>query len=167
MAFSVNTNANAMAALRSLNTTQNSITSIQSQIQSGLKVGSATDDPSTFVISQGMRGDIGSLKMVQEGLSFGQATVNMALAGATAISEQITDLQAKITQAENDGLDTATLQSEADEMISQITTIMNSSEFNGINILDNGTTSTELTVPTGLGGSSITLSAVDATVAGL
>ncbi len=165
MAFSVNTNNNAMAALRSLTSTQNNITSIQSQIQSGLKVGSATDDPSTFVISQGMRGDIGSLKAVKEGLNFGSATVGMALAAATQISEQLTDLQAKVTQAENDGLDTSVLQSEADEMVNQISGIVGTANFNGINLIDG--TGDPLNVPTGLGGSSISLNVQDATAATL
>ncbi len=165
MAFSVNTNANAMAALRSLSSTQNNITDIQSQIQSGLKVGSATDDPSTFVISQGMRGDIGSLKAVQEGLNFGSATVGMALAAATQISDQLVDLEAKVTQAENEGLDTATLQSEADEMVAQITSIVGTASFNGINLIDGA--GAGLNVPTGLAGASVGLAQQDATAATL
>lgn len=167
MAFSVNTNANAMAALRSLSSTQGNISDIQSQIQSGLKVGSATDDPSTFVISQGMRGDIGGLKAVQEGLSFGSATVNMALAGATEISNKLTDLQVKVTQAENDGLDTSVLQQEADEMLAQISSVVSTANFNGINLLDNGGASVGLSVSTGLGGASISLGEQDASVTAL
>lgn len=161
MAFSVNTNSNAMAALRSLSQTQNNITGIQSQIQSGLKIGSATDDPSTFVISQGMRGDIGSLKAVKEGLDFGKATVSMALAAATQISGQIIDLQAKITQGENDGLDPAILQQEANQMVAQISGIVSTANFNGINLLDG--TGNALSVPTGLGGASIEVAVQDAT----
>ena len=167
MAFSVNTNANAMAALRSLSQTQNSITDIQSMIQSGLKVGSATDDPSTFVISQGMRGDIGALGAVKDGLEFGSTVINMALTGATAISEQLSELQTKVTQAGSDGLDRAVLQQEAAVMVAQIETIMSSSELNGINLLDAGATSPSVTVLTGLGGSTLTQNAVDATTATL
>ncbi len=167
MAFSVNTNSNAMAALRSLSNTQNNITGIQAQIQSGLKIGSATDDPSTFVISQGMRGDVGSLKAVQEGLNFGIATVGMALAAATQVSDQLTDLQAKVTQAANEGLDTAVLQSEADEMVAQITGIVSSAEFNGINLLDNGGTTSGLNVLSGLGGTTLALAEQNATTTGL
>ena len=165
MAFSVNTNSNAMAALRSLSSTQNNLSGIQSQIQSGLKVSSATDDPSTFVISQGMRGDVGSLKAVQEGLNFGSATVGMALAAATQISSQLVDLEAKVTQAENQGLDTATLQSEADEMVSQITSIVATASFNGINLIDGA--GAGLTVPTGLAGANVSLGQQDATAATL
>ncbi|MEH6477672.1 MAG: flagellin [Sneathiella sp.] len=167
MAFSVNTNGNAMAALRSLSSTQSNLSTIQEQIQSGLKIGSATDDPSTFVIAQGMRGDIGGLKAVQEGLNFGTATVNMGLAAATQISDQLTDMQAKVTQALNEGLDPTILQSEANEMVAQIETIVASAEFNGINLLDNGGTSTGLNVLTGLSGSTLAIGEQNATTAGL
>ncbi|OUR75592.1 hypothetical protein A9Q83_17415 [Alphaproteobacteria bacterium 46_93_T64] len=167
MAFSVNTNANAMAALRSLSSTQSNLSTIQNQIQSGLKVGSATDDPSTFVISQGMRGDIGGLKAIQEGLNFGSASMSMAMSGATAISDQLTDLQSKVNQALNEGLDTSILQDEANEMLAQIETIVASTEFNGINVLDNGTTTASLNVVTGLSGSTVSFTAVDASTTGL
>ena len=167
MAFSVNTNSNAMAALRSLSQTQNNLSSIQGQIQSGLKVADATDDPSTFVIAQGIRGDVGSLKAVQEGLNFGTAAVSMALAAATQISDQLTDLQVKVTQAGNEGLDTTVLQAEADEMVAQIAGIVSSAEFNGINLLDNGGTSSGLTVLSGLGGTSLNVSEQNATTTGL
>jgi flagellin len=150
-----------MAALRSLSSTQNSISNIQSQIQSGLKIGSATDDPSTFVISQGMRGDIGSLSAVKDGINFGSATVKMALAAATQISSQIIDLQQKVTQGETEGLDPAVLQQEADEMVAQISGIVASANFNGINLLDGS--GGDYSVPTGLGGASITVSDQDAT----
>jgi flagellin len=151
-----------MAALRSLSSTQNSISNIQSQIQSGLKIGSATDDPSTFVISQSMRGDIGSLKAVKEGLNFGTATVTMAMSAATEVSKQIIDLQKKITQGENEGLSDAILQQEADEMVAQIAGIVATAEFNGINLLDGS--GDDMGVPTGLGGSKITVSGQDATI---
>jgi len=165
MAFSVNTNSNAMAALRSLSTTQNSISNIQSQIQSGLKIGNATDDPSTFVISQGMRGDIGALGAVKEGLNFGTATVSMGLAAAKQISNQIIDLKTKVTQGLNDGLDPAVLQQEADEMVAQISGIVDTAEFNGINLINGAGAGLE--VPTGLGGASISVAAQDATTATL
>jgi len=167
MAFSVNTNSNAMAALRSLSSTQSNLSMIQNQIQSGLKVGSATDDPSTFVISQNMRGDVGSLKAVQEGLNFGSATVGMALAAATQISDQLTALQAKVTQSSNAGLDTTVLQSEADQMVAQISGIVTTADFNGINLLDNGGASSGLSVQSSLSGSTISLTEQNATTSGL
>ncbi|MBL4906732.1 MAG: flagellin [Sneathiella sp.] len=165
MAFSVNTNVSAMAALRTLSLTTNSLNQIQRQIETGLKVAEAKDDPSTFTIAQGMRGDIGSLKAIQEGLSFGQATVNMANAGALQISDRIIDLNKKVTQAFNEGLDVAILQEEADALVAQITSVVNTTVFNGVNLIDG--TGVDLEVLSALGGVTQTVPAQDARAASL
>lgn len=165
MAFSVNTNVSAMAALRTLSTTQSALNSTQRQIETGLKIAEAKDDPSTFTIAQGMRGDVGSLKAIQEGLSFGQATVNMAEAGALQISNTIIDLNKKVTQSFNEGLDVTVLQEEADALVEQITSIVNTTVFNGVNLIDGS--GTDLEVLSALGGVTQTVSSQDATVAAL
>ncbi len=148
-----------------IETTQSALNSVQRQIETGLKVAEAKDDPSTFTIAQGMRGDVGSLKAIQEGLSFGQATVNMANAGALQISEVIIDLNKKVTQAFNDGLDVTILQEEADALVAQITSIVNTTIFNGVNLIDGS--GTDLEVLSALGGVTQTVSAQDATAATL
>ncbi|MCG8490936.1 MAG: flagellin [Sneathiellales bacterium] len=165
MAFSVNTNVSAMAALRTLTNTQNALNNTQRQIETGLKVAEAKDDPSTFTIAQGMRGDVGSLKAIQEGLSFGQATVNMANAGALQISNVIIDMNKKVTQSYNDGLDITILQEEADALVAQINSIVSTTIFNGVNLIDGS--GTDLEVLSALGGVTQTVSAQDAQVASL
>ena len=169
MSFSINTNAGAMAALRTLTATQTSLSKTQSRIESGFKVGSAKDDPSTFVIAQGMRGDIGGLKAVKEGLNFGKASVNMASAAAKQVSETLNKLQEKVTQAGNPSLDQATLQAEADQLVSQVASIVESASFGGINLLDgSGGSMSVLSGMTG-GGATTTIDVAreDATTAGL
>ena len=165
MAFSVNTNVSAMAALRTLTLTQSSLNSVQRQIETGLKVAEAKDDPSTFTIAQGMRGDVGSLKAIQEGLSFGQATVNMANAGALQISNTIIDLNKKVTQSFNEGLDITILQEEANALVEQINSIVDTTIFNGVNLIDGS--GTDLEVLSALGGVTQTVTSQDATVATL
>ncbi len=165
MAFSVNTNSSAMAALRTLSLTQTSLNTVQRQIETGLKVAEAKDDPSTFTIGQGMRGDIGSMKAVQEGLSFGQATVNMANAGALQISNILIDMNRKVTQSYNEGLDNTVLQEEIDAMVLQIEAVVATTDFNGVNLIDG--TGTNLEVLSGIGGITQTVIGQDATAATL
>ncbi|MEP3247449.1 MAG: flagellin [Sneathiella sp.] len=165
MAFSVNTNVSAMAALRTLTMTQSALNSTQRQIETGLKVAEAKDDPSTFTIAQGMRGDVGSLKAIQEGLSFGQATVNMANAGALQISNTIIDMNKKVTQSFNEGLDITILQEEADALVEQINSIVSTTIFNGVNLIDGS--GTDLEVLSALGGVTQTVTSQDATTATL
>ena len=61
MAFSVNTNVGAMAALQSLGSTNKSMAQVQSRINTGYKVSSAKDNGAVWAIAQGQRADIGAL----------------------------------------------------------------------------------------------------------
>ena len=159
---SINTNAASMAALRTLSQTQNALGQVQSQLESGLRVSSAKDAPATFVIAQGMRADIGALNAIEEGIAFGQATIGMAMAGATSISNQLTTLKGLFTQAKNEGLDGSVIQGQVVEVLAQIDAITSTSAFNGVNLLT--ATATTLTVATGLGASdNVAFSNIDLT----
>src|SRR5258707_1029508 len=89
MSFSVNTNTNALAALETLNLTQQSLTTTQKRISTGLKVAGAADDASTFAIAQGQRGDIAGFQSISNSLALGSATVNVALQGAQSICDTL------------------------------------------------------------------------------
>ncbi len=99
MSFSVNTNSNALAALETLNLTQQSLTPTQKQVSTGLRVASAADDASTFAIAQGQRGDIAGFQSISNSLALGTATVNVALQGAQSISDTLNQIKAKVVQA--------------------------------------------------------------------
>src|SRR5450755_491622 len=98
MSFSVNTNNNALAALETLNLTQQALTKAQGRVSTGLKVAGAADDASTFAIAQGQRGDIAGFQQISGSLAIGSATVNVALQGAQSISDTLNQLKAKIVQ---------------------------------------------------------------------
>ena len=62
MAFSINTNAGALGALRVLDATTSSLQQTQNRINTGLKVASSKDNSAYFAIAQKMRGDLAGLK---------------------------------------------------------------------------------------------------------
>ena len=165
MAFSINTNTTAMAALRTLSMTQTALSHTQRQVETGLKVAEPKDNPASFTIAQTMRADIASLDSVEEGLTFGQATVSMANAGALQISNILIDINQKVTQSFNGGLDVNVLQEEVDALLAQITSVVNTTVFNGVNLIDG--VSPDLDVLTGLGGVTQTIPAQDLTLATL
>ncbi|MBX6369051.1 MAG: flagellin [Rhodospirillales bacterium] len=140
MAFSVNTNASALAALRTLNATNRALGETQSRINTGFKVGGAKDNASTFAIAQGMRGDIAGLKAVQESLSLGQATVNVALSAAQQISDKLSELKQKVTQGQAPNVDRNAIQNDIDAIIESIDAVAIAAQFNGVNLLKNGAT---------------------------
>jgi flagellin len=138
MGFSVNTNVGAMAALQSLTETNKGLSQVQSRINTGLKVASTKDDSASYTIAQGLRGDMGGLKAVSSSLSRAKSVTDVAVAGAEQISDVVNQMKAKAYQAADAGIDTPTrdaLNSDFVALRDQITTIVNSSDFNGTNLL--------------------------------
>src|SRR5260370_32895472 len=101
MSFSVNTNSNALAALQTLNLTQQSLTKTQGRVSTGLKVAGAADDASTFAIAHGQRGDIAGFQSISNSLALGSATVNVALNGAQTISHTLNSIKRKPVHAQH------------------------------------------------------------------
>lgn len=141
MGFSVNTNVGAMAALQSLNETNKGMSQVQSRINTGLKVASTMDDSASYTIAQSLRGDLGGLQSVSASLSRAKSVTDVAVAGTEQISDLVNQMKAKATQAADDGIDTASRDAINKDFVAlrdQITTIVNSSEFNGTNLLKTG-----------------------------
>jgi flagellin len=138
MAFSVNTNPGAMAALQSLNMTNKGLSQVQSRINTGLNVASTMDDSASYTMAPGLRGDLGGLKAVSSSLSRAKSVTDVAVAGAEQISDVVNQMKAKAYQAADAGIDTATRDAYNSDFVAlrdQITTIVNSSDFNGTNLL--------------------------------
>ena len=138
MAFSVNTNVGAMAALQSLTATQKDLSTTQSRINTGLNVASTKDDSATYAIAQNLRGDLGGLKSVSSSLGRAKSVVDVATAGAEQISDIVNQMKAKAYQAADAGIDTNSrdaINKDFTALRDQITTIVNSSDFNGTNLL--------------------------------
>ncbi|AXK44164.1 flagellin [Erythrobacter aureus] len=136
--LSVNTNTGAMAALQSLNQTNAGLEQVQSRINTGLNVASTKDDSASFVIAQNLRGDVGGLGAVASSLGRAKSTVDVAVAGTEQISDILNQMKAKAIQAADDGLDAdsrSAIDADYTALKEQIDTIIQSSEFNGTNLL--------------------------------
>lgn len=169
MAFSVNTNAGALFALQSLNSTNRQLDQVQSRITTGLKVASAKDNAAIFSIAQGQRADLAGLESVKGSLDRATSSVDVALAAAEAVSDLLIQLKEKATAAIDPGADAASrtaLNDEFKNLISQINTVVNNAEFNGVNAVKNGGTAIQALValPDGTntaGEYAITIAATD------
>ncbi len=175
MAFSVNTNAGAFAALQNLNKTTSDLGTVQNRINTGLKVASAKDDAATFAIAQTLRGDVAGLNAVKSSLDRSQSTIDVAIAAGEAVSDLLIELKEKAVAAKDAGLDTASrnsLNNDFGQLRDQITSIVSNAEFNGTNVVEssgdaivaitNDTGSNTITVGAqdlSLGGGNVTLTA--------
>ncbi|MCK0070498.1 flagellin [Kordiimonas laminariae] len=140
MAFSVNTNAGAFAALQNLNQTSSELTTTQNRINTGLRVSSSKDDAATFAIAQTLRGEVAGLSAVSASLDRAQSTLDVAIAAGEAVSDLLIELKEKAVAAKDSGLDTASrssLNDDFEQLRDQITSIVQNAEFNGTNAVEN------------------------------
>lgn len=178
MSFSVNTNSGAFAALQNLNGTSKSLDVIQSRVNSGLKVASAKDNAAVFSIAQNMRADIAGFNAVRNSLDRAQSEIDIAIAGAEAISDLLIQMKEKAVAAKDTGLDATSrsaLNDEYQELLSQIDSIATSAVFNGTNLLtgdsltaitdDNGSSTISASI-TGLTASDLSLDTSNISTAG-
>ena len=141
MAFSINTNAGAMVALQTLSATTKGLETVQSRINTGLKVASTKDDSGTYAIAQNLRADLGGLNAVKTSLDRAQSTLDVGISAAESISDVLVQMKEKATAASDEGLDAesrAALQDDFNAMVNQVKTYISSAEFNGSNILTGG-----------------------------
>jgi len=138
MGMSVNTNVGAMAALQALNSTSKGLATVQGRINSGLSVASTKDDSASFTIAQNLRGDLGGLKAVTSSLSRAKSVTDVAVAGAEQISDVVNQMKTLAKQASDEGISTdsrAAYNKDFKALRDQINTIVDSSSFNGTNLL--------------------------------
>ncbi len=141
MAFSINTNSGAMAALQSLKSTTEGLGTVQNRINTGLNVSSTKDDSATYAIAQALRGDLGGLKAVSSSLSRAKSVTDVAVAGAEQITDVVNEMKVLARKASDTGQTDEALEvfnNDFKALRDQITTIINSSEFNGTNLLKTG-----------------------------
>ena len=140
MGFSVNTNTGAMAALQSLASTNKSMSTTQSRINSGLNVGSTKDDSAAYTIAQTLRGNMQGLQAVSSSLGRAKSVTDVAVAGAEQISDIVNEMKKKAYEAADviDQPSRDAINQDFTALRDRITTIVNSSDFNGTNLLKAG-----------------------------
>ncbi|MEY8880383.1 flagellin [Donghicola sp. XS_ASV15] len=133
---SILTNSSATVALQTLKSINNDLNKVQSEISTGMSVSSAKDNASVFAISKVMEADVAGFEAVSESLSLGQSTVAVAASAAEEVGELLNEVKTKIVSANEDNVDRNKLNTEVQSLVEQITGIVDSAQFNGLNILD-------------------------------
>jgi flagellin len=109
------------------------------KLSSGYRINRAGDDAAGLSISEKMRGQIRGLNMAsrnaQDGISLIQ-TAEGALNETHAILQRMRELAVQSANDTNVEIDRSALQSEIDQLATEITRIAKSTEFNTQNLLD-------------------------------
>src|SRR3954463_681336 len=145
MGLRVNNNIAALNAYRNLSVTDGQMSKSLEKLSSGFRINRAADDAAGLAISEGLRSQIGGLKVAvrntQDGISVVQ-TAEGALTETHSILQRMRDLS---VQANNDGgLNTeakGNIQSEMTQLKAELDRIAGTTKFNGKALLDGSFTS--------------------------
>ena len=136
---SILTNSSAMSALQNLAMTQKNLTTTQSQISSGLRVASASDNAAYWSISTTMKSDTGALSAVTDALNLGSSVVSTATAALNSTITLLNKMKDDVLTAQTSGTDKTQVQTDISAQQASLISIMSSASFNGVNLLDGST----------------------------
>ncbi|TPW17069.1 MAG: Flagellin-like protein, partial [Halothiobacillaceae bacterium] len=139
MGQSINTNIASMNAQRNLSKSQSQLGVSLQRLSSGLRINSAKDDAAGLAISNRFTTQIRGLdqaaRNANDGISLAQ-TAEGALAETTSALQRIRELSIQSANSTNSAADRAALQSEVNQLISEIDRVSNTTTFNGLKLLD-------------------------------
>ncbi|KQO98225.1 flagellin N-terminal helical domain-containing protein [Leifsonia sp. Leaf264] len=144
MGSQINTNVSALNANRNLNSTQNGLAKSLEKLSSGLRINRAADDAAGLAISEGLRSQISGTKVAQRNAQDGISVIQTsegALTEVHNILHRMRDLAVQGANDSNNDDSRAAIKKEADALGNELWRIQDSTNFNGIKLLQGGTKS--------------------------
>jgi flagellin len=130
----------AMNAYRNYNTNTSALSSNLEKLSSGYKINRAGDDAAGLAISEKMRAQISGLEQASSNVKDGISLVKTGEGALQEVQDMMNRMVTLATQSANgtydDTTDRANLQKEVEALQDEIDRIADSSNFNGINLLD-------------------------------
>ena len=139
MGLYVNTNVGSLNSQRQLNQSSLALGRSFERLSSGLRINGARDDAAGLSISTRLTSQVTGLKQAvrntSDGISLAQ-TAEGALNETTNILQRIRELAVQAANDTNNDSDRSSLQAEVSQLLSEIDRIAETTQFNGINVLD-------------------------------
>lgn len=141
MGMAINNNLMANNAYRNLNNTQNDVSKSMEKLSSGLRINRAADDAAGLAISEGLKSQVSgsavASRNAQDGISLIQTTEG-ALGEVTSVLQRMRDLAVQGSNDTNNAASRTAIKKEADSLGKELDRITQSTNFNGINLLQAG-----------------------------
>ncbi len=155
MAVSILTNTSSLTAQGNLSRTQGALSKSISHLSSGLRIENASDDAAGLAISEDFKASIRSLDQARRNANDGVSLIQTADGALKEASGLLTRMRELSVQSRNGTVNTAQrgyLNDEFGQLRSELDRIVNTTEFNGVSLLD-GDQATGLSFQVGTGTS--------------
>jgi len=137
MGLRINQNIDAVNSYRNLSVTQGQMSKSLEKLSSGFRINRAADDAAGLAISEGLRSQVGGLKVgvrnAQDGISVVQ-TAEGALTEVHSMLQRMNDLSVQHANGTQNTDSKAALAAEFDQLQSEITRITDNTKFNGVSL---------------------------------
>ena len=173
MGMSINTNLSALNTYRNLNATQNDLSKSLEKLSTGLRINRAADDAAGLSISEGLKSQVGGLTVAARNAQDGISVVQTAEGGLTethSILQRMRDLAVQAGNDSNNEDSRKAITTEVGQLQEELQRISDSTNFNGIKLLDGEASTTaagpgtgKLTFQVGADGSDASKIDVDLT----
>ena len=174
MGLRVNTNVTSINAQRNLASVTDRLSTNFRRLSTGLRISTAADDAAGLAISERLRSQVRSLDQAKRNANDGISLVQTAEGALNEVNSVLTRLRELSIQSANGSVsnqDKDTLNEEFTSLVDEIDRIAQSTEFNGINLLDGSSASVSFQVgygtTAGVDTLDVTLQAADETALGL
>jgi len=165
---SINTNAQSVLALQSLNRTNAELAGVQKRVSTGYRVADARDDGGAFAVAQSVRSDVAGLTAVNEQLGGAKGLLQVTFAALSQVSEAMREARAALTRLSDSALSTEQFnqyKAQYTALRSQIEGFLNDAKYNGRSLLS--TTAAEPSNPDNIitiqneDGAQLTINAIE------
>ncbi|MEM9898122.1 MAG: flagellin, partial [Pseudomonadota bacterium] len=130
------TNVSSMVALSTLRGINKNLEMVQGQISTGKKVANARDNAAVYAITSVMNSDVKGFEAIGSSLALGSSTVAVARSASEDVNNLLQEIKGSIVAAQEENVDRTKIQEDISRLRDQITTIVGSAQFNGLNLLD-------------------------------
>jgi flagellin len=136
----INTNVASLQAQQALASNQAGLSVSLQRLSTGLKINTGADDPAGLIASQQLQSEMAGISQAVDNSTQAGNVLNTADGALGEISTMLVQVQSLNNQAANTGAESpqeiAANQLQVDSILNSINRISNTTQFNGVNLLD-------------------------------
>jgi len=143
MAMTISTNVMSLNAQRNLSSTQGSMSQAMQRLSSGMRVSSARDDAAGLAIAERMTSQIRGSNVAARNCNDAISMFQTAEGAMGKLQENLQRVRELAVQAANGAIsdeDRGKLQDEVDQLTQEVSRIIKTTKFNGLNLFDGNDT---------------------------
>ncbi len=135
----INTNIQSLRAYNQLQQTNSRLNDSQMRLATGKRINQAGDDSAGFALSNKLESRIRGQQQAQANIGDAQSLMTVAEGATNTMMDIVQSMKEKVVQARNDSMgddERDIIQGHFDAMIEELRDLVDTTDFNGVNLLD-------------------------------